>query len=101
MKTILLAVAVFALAAGCKKSPGDEMLGRKKEFKETMCACKDEACVEQAGQEMMGWMMKNAEKFKDVKPTKEQDEAADKLQDEMEACKKKFAAPAADTEAPK
>ncbi|KAB2889677.1 MAG: hypothetical protein F9K40_19675 [Kofleriaceae bacterium] len=90
MKKILIAVASMALVAGCGGGGADEMLGKLRSHKDKICACKDKACVENAEKEMMEWLMKNAEKYKDVKPTKAQDEAADKIQDEMEKCKDKL-----------
>ncbi|HVK72521.1 MAG TPA: hypothetical protein VM734_04350 [Kofleriaceae bacterium] len=98
MKKILIAVAMLGLAGACGGNAADELLGKMKEFKDKTCACKDKACLEKVEKDAMEWMMKNADKFKNVKPSKAQDEAADKLDDEMDACKKKIeeaAAPAA------
>ena len=69
---------------------GDILLGKMREFKNQTCACKDMACLEKVERQAMEWMMKNADKFKDVKPTKAQDEEADKLDDEMDGCKKRI-----------
>ncbi len=89
MKKILFAVASMALVAGCGGGGADEMLGKMRGFKDKVCACKDKACVENVEKEMMEWAMKNMDKMKDIKPTKAQDEQADKIQDEMEKCKEK------------
>lgn len=89
MKKILFAVASMALVAGCGGGGADEMLGKMRGFKDQICKCTDKACVEKVEKDMMEWAMKNMEKMKDIKPTKAQDEAADKIQDEMEKCKDK------------
>ncbi len=91
MKKILIAVASMALAAGsgCGGGGADEILGKMRGFKDKACKCKDKACVEGVEKEMMTWAMANMEKMKNMKPTKAQDEAADKIKDEMEKCKEK------------
>lgn len=68
----------------------DSILGTMREFKDKICACTEKGCVEKVETEMMEWAMKNMEKMKDVKPTKAQDEAADKIEDEMEKCKERI-----------
>ena len=92
MKKILIAVASMALVAGtgCGGGGADEILGKMKGFKDKVCACKDKACVEGVEKEMMEWAMKNMDKMKNMKPTKAQDEAADKIEDEMDKCKEKL-----------
>ncbi len=59
------------------------------ELRDKACACKDLACVEKVEKELLDWAMKNMEMMKDMKPTKEQDERAEKLSDEMRACRQK------------
>ncbi len=93
MKKILIAVAMLGLAGGCGGSAADDLLGKMKGIKNKTCACKDMACVEKVEKEGMEWMMKNADKFKNVKPSKSQDAEADKLDDEMDACKAKLKPP--------
>jgi hypothetical protein len=66
------------------------ILGAMRGFKDKVCACRDKACVENVEKEMMEWAMKNMDKMKDVKPTKAQDEAADKIEDEMDKCKERL-----------
>jgi hypothetical protein len=92
MKKILFALASMALVAGsgCGGSAADEVIGKLKSTKDKICACKDKACVEAAEADMMKWMMANADKFKNVKPSKAQEEAADKIDDEMDKCKEKI-----------
>jgi hypothetical protein len=92
MKKILFAVASMALMAGsgCGGGGADEILGKMRGFKDKVCACKDKACVEGVEKEMMEWAMKNMDKMKNMKPTKAQDEAADKIEDEMDKCKEKL-----------
>ena len=92
MKKILIAVTTIALAAGagCGGGGADEILGKMRGFKDKVCACKDKACVDNVEKEMMEWAMKNMDKMKNMKPTKAQDEAADKIEDEMDKCKEKI-----------
>jgi hypothetical protein len=91
MKKLLVAFTSLALitGAGCGGGGADEILGKMRSFKDKMCKCKDKACVEGVEKEMMEWAMKNMEKMKDMKPTKAQEEAADKIDDEMDKCKEK------------
>lgn len=66
-------------------------------FKDAMCKCADQTCIDQVDKDMMSWMLKNADQFKNVKPTKAQEASADKIEDEMRACKDRIegrAAPA-------
>lgn len=97
MKKILIAVASMALmtGSGCGGGGADEILGKMRSFKDKVCACKDKACIEGVEKEMMEWAMKNMDKMKNMKPTKAQDEAADKIEDEMDKCKEKVEAAAA------
>jgi len=67
----------------------DEILQKMTAFKDQMCKCRDKTCVEQTEKDMMEWAMKNMEKMKDMKPTKAQEEIADKLDDEMDRCKER------------
>ncbi|MBK9032760.1 MAG: hypothetical protein IPL61_16075 [Myxococcales bacterium] len=96
MKKLALVFALLVpMAAACGGGGGAaELLKKMEEAKNKTCACKDKACVDKVKEEMMGWMMKNADKFKNVKPTKAQDEKADKLDDEMDKCAEKFDKPA-------
>lgn len=89
MKKILIAVASMALVAGCGGGGADEIIGKMRSHKDAVCKCADKACVEKAEADFMKWMMANAEKYKNVKPTKSQEEAVDKIEDEMEKCKAK------------
>jgi hypothetical protein len=91
MKKILVAFTSLALAtgAGCGGGGADEILGKMRSFKDKMCKCTDKACVDGVEKEMMEWAVKNMEKMKGMKPTKAQEEAADKIDDEMDKCKEK------------
>ncbi len=72
------------------KTPGEEILGKMEEFKDAACRCKDLVCAEKVESDMMEWAMKNMEKMKDLKPTKEEDERAGKISEAMQACKEKL-----------
>lgn len=93
MKKILFAVTSLALVtgSGCGGGGADEMLGKMRSFKDKMCKCTDKACVEGVEKEMMEWAMKNMEKMQKIakSATKAQEEAADKIDDEMDKCKEK------------
>lgn len=68
----------------------EEILAKMSSFKDVVCKCKDKACLEKAEKEMMEWMMSHMESFKDIRPTKAQDEAADKIEDDVDACKERI-----------
>jgi hypothetical protein len=71
--------------------PGaDGILDAMRRFKDKVCACRDKSCVEEVEKEMMEWAMNNMDKMKNMKPTKAQDEAADKIEDEMDKCKERL-----------
>ncbi len=73
--------------APAETSAGDAVIAMFAGFKDQTCACADAACIEKVEQAMMDWAMKNMETLKDLKPTREQDERADQLEAEMDACK--------------
>ena len=107
MKKILFVVSMLGLAVGCGGNVGDEILGKMESTKKAVCACKELACAEKAEADFEKFIMGKMKDAKDFKPSKAQDEKADKLQDEMRACKKKLeeaaappAAPAGDAPAP-
>ncbi|MBZ0236298.1 MAG: hypothetical protein K8M05_28480 [Deltaproteobacteria bacterium] len=69
----------------------DQVLGKLRGTRDDVCACKDSTCVEEAEQRLMDWAMSHMEKLKDLKPTEAQNEEADRIQDEMQACKERIA----------
>ena len=70
---------------------GDQLLAKIEQLKDRMCACQDTACIEQVETDTMDWVMANSDTFEQVKPTPAQDQRADQLSDEMDACKAKLA----------
>jgi len=95
-----LALVVLVLLASCDdsgggkekktpRSPPEVVLEKMGELRDKACACKDLPCVEKVEKELVAWATKNMEMMKDMKPTKEQDERAEKLSDEMRACREK------------
>jgi hypothetical protein len=68
----------------------DAMLVKMGGFKDKVCACKDKPCLEAVDKEMTAWMAEAAKGLADAKPTKDQDEKADKLQADMKACASKI-----------
>jgi hypothetical protein len=79
----------FAFLVGCGGGGIDGVIKEYEGFKDKMCACKDAACAEKVQADANAFIMKAAEKFKDSKPSKEQDEKFDKIQNAMEECEKK------------
>ncbi|HUQ01211.1 MAG TPA: hypothetical protein VM261_01895 [Kofleriaceae bacterium] len=69
---------------------GELMLSKMREYKTTVCECKDAACIETAQKEIMDWAVAHADELKDVKPSAEQDAEADRLDGEIEACESKL-----------
>lgn len=87
---MIIASVVLGLGACGSKSPVDDALNKMEDYKKQVCACKDMACAEKVSKEMETYMDEMQKKHKDVKPSKEQDERADKIGDEMEACMNKL-----------
>jgi hypothetical protein len=77
-------------ASSADGDKGELMIAKMREYKATVCACKDAPCVETAQKEIMDWAVAHAEELKDVKPTAEQDAEAEKLDGEIEACEGKL-----------
>jgi hypothetical protein len=88
MRNLLAAVVVLGLGACGGK--GDEALDKMESFKNQVCACSDVGCAEKAMKEMEAYLDDWQKKNSDTKPTKEQDQRADKIGDEMQACMKKL-----------
>ncbi|HEU0030491.1 MAG TPA: hypothetical protein VFQ53_07660 [Kofleriaceae bacterium] len=87
---MIIASVVLGLGACGKKGGADDALAKMEDFKKQVCACADMACAEKVSKEMDKYMEEFEKNNKDVKPTKEQDEKADKIGDEMSACMKKL-----------
>jgi hypothetical protein len=82
-----------AAGTGTAAADGDKgelMIAKMREYKATVCACKDAACVETAQKEIMDWALAHAEDLKDVKPTADQEAEATRLDGEIEACEGKL-----------
>lgn len=88
MRTLLAAILVLGLGACGGKA--DDALNKMEGFKNQVCACADKACAEQVMRDMEKSMEEWAKNNASVKPTKEEDQKADKLGDEMQECMKKF-----------
>lgn len=88
----LFSIAAIVFAFGCSKGGGDKILSDYEGFKDRMCKCADKACADKVTADVGAWMSKMADSMKDTKPTKEQDEKFDKIDDAMEECAKKFEA---------
>ena len=60
-------------------APGARAVLRKMdEFADQTCACKDSACADHVEKKMMEWAMANIDELKDLKPTKAEEEEADR-----------------------
>jgi hypothetical protein len=79
------------VADGFPGGGADEILAKMREFKDEVCACADAACIEDVEKSMMTWALKNMDKMKNMKPTRAQDEAADRIEEAMDACKERIA----------
>ena len=78
------------LAASPSGDVVEELLAKLEEAKDLTCACKDTACIDKVEKDVQEWMRANADRFEDVKPTRAQDERADQLDGQMEACNAKL-----------
>ena len=88
----LFTVAGFLFVVACGKGGGDagKIISEYGGYKDRLCKCADKACADKVAEEAEAWMGKQAESMEKMKPTKEQDEQFDKIENEMEACAKKF-----------
>ena len=67
-----------------------EIIASMRSFKDQVCKCKDKACVDKVQKEMIDWAMERMDAMKDIKPTKAQEQEADKIEAEMDACQAKI-----------
>jgi hypothetical protein len=88
MKLAHAIVITLGLVA-CKKSGVDGALDKMEGFKNKVCACKDQACIEGVQKEMGEWMEKNAD-LKDKKPTAAQEKRGEAIFKDLEACSEKI-----------
>ncbi len=85
-----LVLSLGALSACGKKSGIDGALDKMEDYKKQVCACTTVDCATKAMEDMGKYMEGQEKAMKDVKPSKDQDERADKLGDEMSACMTKL-----------
>ena len=87
MKKIAMAFVATAALFGfaCKKSSGNEALGKIEGFSKSMCECKDKACADKVNDEYTKWGTEMAKSAKpedaskvDAETTKKMTEAATK-----------------------
>ena len=100
-KLMMLSALVLSLGSlsACGKKGIDGALDKMEDFKNKVCACKDMDCAKKTSADMDTYMKGLEKDMKDTKPSKAQDERADKIGDDMAACMKKLepAAPPAAT----
>jgi hypothetical protein len=90
MRKFLIAAGIVLSFTACSKNKWDQAISDMEGLKDRMCKCTDKACVDKVeadSDKMMEDFMKKV--GKDEKPPKELDEKADKIQDDMRACRKK------------
>ncbi|HUQ00845.1 MAG TPA: hypothetical protein VM261_00060, partial [Kofleriaceae bacterium] len=81
------------------QDPGDRILGTMRSFKGDVCACTSQACVEVVEKRMVNWAMDHLDELKKIEPTRAQEEEADRLEGQMDACKARIA-PASSSSSP-
>jgi hypothetical protein len=64
----------------------DNMLTEMQGFRDKVCACTTKACGDTVGKEMEAWQTRVGKELADAKPTKDQDDKADRLAAEMKTC---------------
>jgi len=89
-KLMMAASLVLSLAACGSKGGIDGALDKMESFKNEACKCSDKACTDKVMENMMKYMGEAEKSMKDAKPSKAQDERADKIMDEMGKCTEKF-----------
>jgi hypothetical protein len=68
----------------------DEVLAHMREVRDTVCACRDADCVEEAEMSSIYWEAKNMKNSKSFKFTNAQNEIWSRINDETEACKRRI-----------
>ena len=95
MRNLFILLGGILLAVACSKGGDvDSVINEYAGFKDRLCKCADKACADQVAADAEAYLTKMADKMSKMKPTKEQDEKFDQVEDEMEACAKKFEAAA-------
>ncbi len=64
----------------------DNFLTQMQGYRDKVCACADKACAESMKKDMDTWLATAAKDIADAKPTKDQDDKADRLEREMKDC---------------
>jgi len=64
----------------------DNMLTQMQSFRDKLCACTTKDCGDKVGKEMEAWQQQAGKDLADAKPTKDQEDKADRLQAEMKTC---------------
>jgi hypothetical protein len=64
----------------------DNFLTQMQGYKEKICACTAKDCAAKLQKELETWLATAAKDIADAKPTKDQDDKADRLESEMKAC---------------
>ncbi len=92
-KLMMLSALVLSLGSlsACGKKGIDGALDKMEDFKVKVCACKDMDCAKKTSDDMDKYMQGLEKDMKDTKPTKAQDERADKVKEQMDECMKKLA----------
>jgi hypothetical protein len=84
-----LSIVALVFAAACSKGGMDAALDKMDSFKDQVCACKDEACVDGVKKDMDKWMEANKD-LKKKEPSEAQKKRGDEIFKALDACKEKI-----------
>lgn len=86
----LVEIAREVAEESVSRKTGDGVVRTMSKFKDQICACADRDCVENVEKEMMKWALAHMDQLKSMKPTRAQDEAADRIEEAMDVCKERI-----------
>ena len=99
MRTWMTTLALLALL-GCGKgddggaaaTAGDaaRLNAEYGAFRERLCKCADEKCYQDVKRDTEAWLARNTSAMETARPTKEQEEEFDTIENGLEECAKKF-----------
>jgi hypothetical protein len=85
MSRLSLVLCMLVAVAGCKDK-WDKALAETEAFKDRMCACKDQACVDAVNKDVDEWTEALKAKIKEDKPPDKVMEEGRKIKKEMREC---------------
>ena len=84
-----LSIVALVFVAACSKGGMDAALDKMASFKDQVCACKDEACVDGVKKDMDKWMEGNKD-LKKKEPSEAQKKRGDEIFKALDECKEKI-----------